>query len=130
MSLKKAIATFTRPNGETITRQFSIKTVVFDYETASVEIVYVIFPSEEARERGAQPEFYSQKIPIDLTNQNDLTMILSVSAALWDKAVDVPVVTDFSELDENGKMKGINKSFNDLNAEIVDVDPLAALAKA
>lgn len=129
MSLKKAIASFTRPNGETITRQFSIKAVVFDYETGTVEIVYNIFVSEEARLRGATPEFYSQKIPVDLADPADIGLILSISAALWAKIIDEPIVTDYSQLDDDGKMVGVNKSFRDLNAEIIEVDPLAEMKK-
>jgi hypothetical protein len=121
MSLKKAIATFTTKLGETATRHFSIKTVVFHYSEARVEIIYEIFPSDEARSRGAAPELASQSLQVDFADVDDVQMILAVSDRLWAKVADVPFVDDYSELDQEGKQIGVRRSFQDLNAEIVEV---------
>lgn len=122
MSLKKAIATFTKENGETVTRHFGIKTVVFHYQEARIETVYEVYPSAAAKLRGAQPEYISQSAAVDFGNMEDVMMILSVSARIWEKNAASPFIEDFSDVDAGtGLQVRSRKSFADLNAEIIDV---------
>ena len=122
MALKKAIATFTKENGETVTRQFSIHSVVFKYAEQAIEVIYVSFPNEAARDRGAAPEYISQRIPVDMTNPTDISMILSVSDRIWEMAAVNPFITDYTEVDQETGLQVKNvKSLNDLTATIQDV---------
>lgn len=121
MSLKKAIVTFTSENGDVLTRHIAIRAVVFNYEEARLEVHFHAWPSEEARAAGAKPNYMQQNIPIDLTDQTDGQMIVQMSGVLWEKIVSQPFITDFSELDANGKMVASQKTLTELNAEIIDV---------
>jgi len=121
MSLKKAIFTFTRENGETVTREANIRKVIFHYDEMTVETIYEMYPSADAKTRGAVPELHSQKVAVDLTNQEDLTLVLSASARIWEKNRVAAFIADFTELDEGGKMIRQMKSLDDLGAEIVEV---------
>jgi hypothetical protein len=120
MSLKKATVTFTKENGEQVSRVLTIKSVVFHYEEAAVETIYRVHPSESARLRGATPEYISQRAPVDLTNMEDLQMVFAVSSLLWEKNADSPFISDYSEVDEHGRQQHILKSLNDLGATIAD----------
>lgn len=121
MALKKAIVSFTKESGETVTRQIGIKSVVFDYKTASIETIFEVYPSEAARSRGGVPEHISQRIPINLADPEDLTMILAVSERLWSKIATAPIVDDYSELDEDtGRQVGNRKTLSELGASIID----------
>lgn len=121
MSLKKAIVTFTSENGDVLTRHIAIRAVVFNYEEARLEVHFHAWPSEEARAAGAKPNYMQQNIPIDLTDQTDGQMIVQMSGVIWEKIVSQPFITDFSELDENGKMVASQKTLTELGAEIIDV---------
>lgn len=131
MSLKKAIVKFTKDNGEMVTRMLVIKSVVFHYQgVPRVETIYEVYPSEEARLRGAAPEFMSQSVEIDLSNTDDLSMILQASERIWAMNIAAPFINDFTEVDADGKQMLKVKSLADLSAEIIDVDPLLELAAA
>lgn len=121
MSLKKAVFTFTRENGETVTREANIKKVVFHYDEMAIETIYEMYPSAEAKAKGAVAELHSQKVQVDLTNQEDLALVLSASDRIWEKNFVAPFIADFTELDDDGKMTRQTKSLNELGATLEDV---------
>jgi hypothetical protein len=122
MALKQATVTFTKSNGETVTRVLSIKDVVFRYQDRTIETIYTAYPSEEARLRGANPEYMSQLVDMNLTNEEDLAMLLTVSARLWEINSVAPLINDYTELDDNGKQILKLKSLDELEAIIEDVE--------
>lgn len=121
MSLKTATFIYTKENGEAVTRIASIKKVVFHYDEMAIETIYEMFPSAEAKAKGAIPELISQRVAVDLTDQNDLVLVLSASERIWEKNASAPFIADFSELDDDGKMIRQMKSLDELGAEIVEV---------
>ena len=121
MGLKFAIVQFTKETGEAVTRFVSIKKVIFHYDEAAVETIYEMFASAEAKDRGAVPEVLSQRVAVDLTNAEDLQLVLSASDRIWTKNRAEPFITDWSELDEKGKMVRRMKSLDELDAEILEV---------
>lgn len=122
MGLKKAVVTFTKRNGETVSREVSIKDVVFRYGKREIETIYEVYPDGAAQAKGGIPALFSQTVPMDLTNPEDITMLFSVSDRLWQINADAPLIEDFTELDGNGKMVRQMKTLNELGAVIMDVE--------
>ena len=122
MSLKKAIFTFTKENGETVTREATIKKVVFHYDEMAIETIYELFPSAEAKTKGAVAKLVAQRVQVDLTNTEDLALVLSASDRIWEKNRVEPFIADYSELDGNGKMVRNLKSLDELDATIEEVN--------
>lgn len=121
MSLKKAIVSFTDKHGDRVTRELSIRAVVFDFANSILQVMFWGWPSVEAREAGAEPFQVQQNIAIDMTDPQDGGLIGNLSEAIWDKIVVNPLIPDYSEKDDDGKMVKKDKTLQDLNAEIVVV---------
>lgn len=116
MALKKARFSYTKNTGETVERVAFIKKVVFHYDEMRIETIYEMFASDIAQSRGAVPEIISQSVAVDLSNEEDLALVLSASERIWAKNLEEPLIEDFVAV--RGRFTRENKSLTQLNAVI------------
>lgn len=127
MALKKATnVLFTDSDGFEKTYELLVKAVNFDYQAATIEIVYQGQFSDEATASGIPPRGFRQVFTVDVGDANILTLLLSVSNKLWEMNLDKPFVMDFSEI-QNNRVSPKLRTLNELGAVVEDV--LTAFAK-
>lgn len=122
MSLQKADFTFTDSDGfikryeETV-----VATVIFHYQTASIETVYHAWRTAEERDAGVPARTIRQTLEVDFQDAEILALLLNVSAKLWQVNFTAPFLTDYSGR-KDGKVDAKTKSLQQLGAVIKEAD--------
>ena len=121
MGLKKASFNFTDRNGYDKTIVIVVSAVVFDYENQSVEVIFKGWKDQAARDAGLEPQMIAQRLAIAPDDRAAHDMVSAVSDAIWARAVDAPVIEDFSTV-VNGRVVGVRRTLNELGAVIEEVN--------